>query len=178
MTHISSLTSGIYSYMDVFTGDVSAIDGDSVAGDYAALFASGTPGTDVLRVPSPREFPAVGNAANITNVPVFGQQQSSQVSGQSDAPSMDVTINYVPSDILEFEDIKGQEVAFRFMFAAAAVTEADGTAATLDVDNTEFYWKGKIEAIQPTPSLTDSNTAVINISVQVDFVGPSTIAAT
>ena len=177
MTHISSLTSGIYSYMDVYTGDVSAITGDSNAAAYEALFASGVIGTSLFRIPSAREFPAIGNSANVTNVPVFGQQQSSQVSGQSDAPTMDVTVNYVPADLEDLEAVKGQEVAFRFMFAAAAVTEAQGNSATLATANTCFYWIGKIEAIQATPSLTDANTAVINISVQLDFVGPATLDA-
>lgn len=177
MSHISSLTSGIYSYMDIYSGSVAAITADSAASAYEALFAGATVGTDLFRVPSVREFPAIGNAANITNVPVFGQQQSSQVSGQADAPTMDVTINYVADDMTDIEGLKGQQVAFRFMMAASAVTEAAGNSATLAVENTEFYWLGKVEAIQVTPSLTDSNTAVINISVQNDFVGPATLDA-
>jgi len=177
MTHISSMTSGIYSYLDVYSGDVSAISNTSTSTNYATLFSGATVGTDLFRMPSVREFPAIGNAANITNVPVFGQQQSAQVAGQSDAPSLDVTVNYIPGDMADIEALKGQEVAFRFMLAGDEVTEAEGNATTITQENTEWYWVGKIEAIQVTPSLTDSNTAVINITTTVDFVGPATVAA-
>jgi hypothetical protein len=177
MAHISSMTSGMFSYLDVYSGNVTAIDGDSVAADYAALFSGATVGTDLFRMPSVREFPAIGSAANVINVPVFGQRQSAQVAGQSDAPTMDVTINYVPADMTDIESLIDQEVAFRFMLAASEVTEAIGNAATIAVDNTEWYWIGKIAAVQVTPSLTDSNTAVVNITVSLDFVGAATVAA-
>lgn len=176
MAHISTLDSGIFSYMDIYTGDLTSFPKSPAASDFAALFAGSTVDTDNFRMPSVREFPSVGNSANITNVPVFGQKQSSQVSGQSDAPTMDITVNWVAADMEPIEAIKEKDAVFRFMMAAAEVTPTDGAAATLDVENTEFYFRGRIEAIQVTPSLTDSNTAVVNLSVQGDFVGPATIA--
>src|SRR6056300_1258169 len=44
-----------------------------------------------------REFPNLGIPANVVNVPQYGQATSSQITGQSDPPSLDFTFNYVPS---------------------------------------------------------------------------------
>lgn len=174
MAHISSLGAGIFSYLDIFTGTIPA-DTDTAA-EFAALFTGAT-GTNVTRMPSVREFPSIGTPANIVNVPVYGQKTSSQVQGQADAPSLEVTVNYIANDMTELHDLIGTEVAFRFMMASEAVSEAEGIAATLAVDNTEFYFKGKIEAILVNPALTDATTATVTLSAQSDFFGPATIAA-
>jgi len=61
---------------------------------------------------------------------------------------------------------------------ATPVTEAEATGqATLAIDNTEFYFTGKVEAILVNPALTDATTATITLSAQTDFVGPATLAA-
>ena len=44
-----------------------------------------------------REFPSVGTPANIVNVPQYGQSISSQISGQADAPTLEFTLNYIPT---------------------------------------------------------------------------------
>jgi len=177
MAHISSLGAGIFTYLDVFTGTIPA--GTDTSAEYAALYASGTPGTDVLRMPSVREFPSIGTPANIVNVPVYGQKTSSQVQGQADAPSLEVTVNYIAEDMTAFHAlIDGNPKVFRFMMAATPVTEAEATGqATLAIDNTEFYFTGKVEAILVNPALTDATTATITLSAQTDFVGPATLAA-
>lgn len=129
-------------------------------------------------MPSVREFPSIGTPANIVNVPVYGQETSSQIQGQADSPTLEVTVNYVPADMEEIHNLKGQEVVFRFMMAEQEVTVAEGSAATLAKANTEFYFKGKVEAILVNPALTDANTATVTLSAQSDFYGPATIAAT
>jgi len=178
MAHISNLGSGIYSFLDVFTGTIPA--NTDTAAECAALFVGSTPGTPDathIRMPSVREFPSVGTPANIVNVPVFGQATSSQVQGQADAPSLEVTVNYVADDMTAIHALIGQQCAFRFMMAASPVTTAAGSAATLAVNNTEFYFLGKIEAILVNASLTDATTATVTLSTQTDFFGPATIAA-
>jgi hypothetical protein len=178
MAHISSLGAGIFTYLDVFTGAIPAAT--DTAAEIAALFVGTVPGTadaTHVRMPSVREFPSIGTPANIVNVPVYGQKTSSQVQGQSDAPSLEVTVNYVPSDMEPIHALVGQAVAFRFMMAGLAVTQDGGSAATLATENTEFYFLGKIEAILVNPALTDSNTATVTLSTQTDFYGPATIAA-
>ena len=177
MAHINTLGAGIFTYLDIFHGTVSDIDADSVAADYAAKFASATNGTDHERMPSIREFPSIGTPANIVNVPVYGQKTSSQIQGQSDAPSQEFVVNYVAEDMTAIHALEKQEVIFRFMMASGEVTIANGLAATLATNNTSFYFKGKIEAILVNPSLTDSITANVTVSIQSEVEGPATIAA-
>lgn len=173
MAHISTLGSGIYTYLDIFTGTLAGTEAS--AADYATLFQGGSATT--TRMPSVREFPSIGTPANIVNVPVYGQETSSQVQGQADSPTLEVTVNYVPADMEEIHNLKGQLVAFRFMMAEGEVSVADGAGATLATANTEFYFKGKVEAILVNPALTDANTATVTLSAQSDFYGPATIAA-
>ena len=178
MSHISSLGAGIFTYLDIFTGTIPA--GTDTAAETAALFVGTTPGTaDAahVRMPSVREFPSVGTPANIVNVPVYGQKTSSQVQGQADAPSLEVTVNYVAADMTAIHALVGTSVAFRFMMAASACTQDEAAAATLAKKNTEFYFLGKIEAILVNPALTDATTATVTLSAQTDFFGPATIAA-
>lgn len=92
MAHISSLGAGIYSYLDIYSGATTPAT-ENAAG-YAALFATAN-AADIDRMPSVREFPSIGTPANIVNVPVYGQATSSQVQGQSDAPTLEITVNYV-----------------------------------------------------------------------------------
>jgi hypothetical protein len=178
MAHISTLGASIYTYLDMFTGTIPA--GTDTAAECAALFVGTVPGTadaDHVRMPSVREFPSVGTPANIVNVPVFGQATSSQVQGQADAPSLEVTVNYVAQDMQAIHALIGQQVVFRVMMAAAAVTQDEGADSTLATENTEFYFIGKVEAILVNPALTDATTATVTISAQTDFFGPATIAA-
>jgi len=177
MSHINTLGAGIFTYLDIYHGDVSAISNDSAASAWPALFTGATNGTDHERMPSIREFPSIGTPANIVNVPVYGQSSSSQVQGQSDAPSQEVVVNYVAEDMTAIHDLIGQSVVFRYMLATSDVDITTGLAATLAVNNTEFYFKGKIEAILVNTSLSDAVTANVTISVQSDVVGPVTLAA-
>lgn len=175
MAHISSLGAGIFSYLDIFTGTVPA---DLTQTNLESAFAGATVDTDLYRMPSVREFPSIGTPPNIVNVPVFGQKTSSQIQGQSDAPSIEITVNYVAGDMQTFHDmIDGEEKVFRFLMASQAVTPAESAAAILAVDNTEFYFVGKVEAILVNPALTDATTATVTMSAQSDFVGPLTLAA-
>jgi len=176
MAHISSLGAGIFTYLDIFTGTIPA--GTDTAAEAAALFVGTVPGTadaDHIRMPSVREFPSIGTPANIVNVPVYGQATSSQVQGQADAPSLEVTVNYVTADMEAIHALIGDSVVFRFMMASSAVTQDEGADATVTPENTEFYFLGKVEAILVNPALTDTTTATVTLSAQSDFYGPATL---
>jgi len=187
MAHISDLRAGIFTYLDINT--VAPLAATDTAAEYAALFVGSTPGTantadgdttgvaGHYRMPSVREFPSVGTPANIVNVPVYGQKTSSQVQGQADAPSLDVTINYNAADADELHKLVGKAVTFRFMMTDTACTQDEAAAATLAKANTMFYFNGKVEAILVNPSLTDATTATVTLSTQSDFIGPATLAA-
>ena len=175
MAHITTLGAGIFSYLDIYSGSIAAsVD---TASEFADLFVTAN-ASDVKRMPSVREFPSIGTPANIVNVPVYGQNTSSQVQGQADAPSLEVTVNYVANDMTDFHTLIGTEVAFRFMMCSASTDLAASlaTASTaLSYGNTEFYFKGKIEAILVNPQLTDATTATVTLSAQSDFFGPATL---
>jgi len=187
MAHISDLRTGIFTYLDLHT--VAPVAATDTAAEYAALFVGSTPGTadtadgdttgvaGHYRMPSVREFPSVGTPANIVNVPVYGQKTSSQVQGQADAPSLEVTINYNATDAGDLHSLIGKPVTFRFMMTDSACTPDEGAGTTLAKANTEFYFNGKVEAILVNPSLTDATTATVTLSTQSDFIGPATIAA-
>jgi len=175
MTHIASLGSGIFSYLDIYDGSTNPATED--AAGYADLFVTGN-SSDISRMPSVREFPSIGTPANIVNVPVYGQNTSSQIQGQADAPTLEVTVNYIANDMTAFHTLVGSEVYFRFMMCTQATTLAasiNSAAAALTYGNTEFYFKGKIEAILVNPALTDATTATVTLSAQSDFFGPATL---
>jgi|TARA_R110000787_G_scaffold124732_2_gene235788 hypothetical protein len=112
-----------------------------------------------------REFPSFGKPANIVNVPNYGQSISSQIQGQADAPTMEFTVNYVPS-------VHGA--------IQALVQDGNTYVYQIDVknaetgDNAAFYVKGQFASFEVSPNLTDSNQATITMSTQGDYVGPFT----
>lgn len=199
MAHISSIGAGMYSDLAVATpatplsnAALAALDTDA---EFQALFATeidtvgGTqaPGTFV-RVKNVREFPAMGTPPNVVNVPVYGSATSQQIQGQADAPSMEITLNFVASDwakeatnILGSMVGDGSQYVFRFALMNADPTGAGdikfaSTAAGIGtVQNSQYYWIGKLEALQVSPQLTDSNTATITITIQSDFFGAYTV---
>lgn len=175
MAHITSLSSGIFSYLDFH--HVTPASSVNTASHYAGLFVTAN-ASNIKRIPSVREFPSIGTPANIVNVPVYGQNTSSQVQGQSDAPSLEVTVNYVPNDMTDFHGLIGTQGAFRFMLSeqSCGLAASLATASTaLTYGNTEFYFTGKIEAILVNPALTDATTATVTLSTQSDFFGPATL---
>lgn len=199
MAHINSLGAGMFSDLSISTpladpapGVLAALN--SAAG-FAPLFATeissvgGTkaPGTFV-RIQNVREFPALGTPANVVNVPVFGSAISRQVQGQADAPSMELNINFVASEwAKEVGNILGNMVgdgkiyAFRFALlnAEPTLTTTAKYASTVpglgSVQNSHWYWVGKVEALQVSPQLTDANTATVTLTIQSAFYGAFTI---
>lgn len=199
MSHISSIGAGIYSNLavavpssDFTAAQLAALD---TAAEFQALFASeiasqgGTKGTNTfVRIKNVREFPAMGTPPNVVNVPTFGQKSSQQVQGQSDSPSMEITLNYVASEwakesgnILGNMVGDGKQYVFRFTLMNAdstgtGDTKYASTAAGLGtVQNSQWYWVGKLESLQVNPQLTDANTATITITIQSDSYGAFTV---
>jgi len=200
MTHIASIGAGMYSDMSVATPvsdlSASAIAALDTASEFAALFASeipsqgGTKGASTfVRLKNVREYPPMGTPPNVVNVPVFGSSTAQQIQGQADAPSMELTLNFVPSEwAKETDNIlgnivgDGNQYVFRFTMLNAEPTGTDSStkfaslpAGLGTVGNTAFYWIGKIEALQATPQLTDANTATLTLTVQSRFFGAFTV---
>lgn len=194
MAHITSIGAGMFSDMAVATPSTplssSALAALNTATEFQALFADeiqsagGTKASGAfVRIKNVREFPSMGTPPNIVNVPVYGSKTSQQIQGQADAPSIELTLNYVPSDwasgtILGDAIGDGQQHVFRFVLLnaepAAYSSEATPASGIGSVSNSQYYWIGKIEAIQVNPQLTDANTATVTISVQSEFFGAFT----
>lgn len=177
MAHINSIGAGIYSALAVNTTPLaSSAAGDTVA-ELVALFADDTAFQEVKNV---REFPQIGTPANIVNVPVYGQKTSSQIQGQADAPNLEITINYIPSEWAagtELGDMvgDGNQYAFQFSLLNAKPGSLEAVIGGLGtVKNSNFYFVGKIEALLISPQLTDANQATLTLSIQGDFFGPET----
>ena len=195
MAHIASIGAGMFSDMAVATpatdftqSTLAALD---TAAEFQTLFATeiqtngGTKAAgSFVRMKNVREFPSMGTPPNIVNVPVYGSKTSQQIQGQSDAPSIELTVNYVPADwasgtILGNMVGDGKQYVFRFAllnaqplsYASVSGTPASGIGS---VQNSQYYWVGKVEALQVNPQLTDANTATITISIQSQFFGAYT----
>ena len=161
MALISNIGAGIFTTLK-FKADTSYTlpTNDST---HQAFIAGGGDFDSSTEVTSIREFPSFGKPANIVNVPQYGQSVSSQIQGQADEPTMEFTVNYVPS-----------------VHAAIQAFVQDGQTYVFQIDvknaetgdNGAFYVKGSFASFEVTPSLTDSNQATITMSTQGDYKGP------
>jgi len=187
MAHISSYGAGIYSDLSVgatvFSAALPAMSAAKATFD--ALFPTAGEGTNFHRIEDVREFPSIGDPANIVNVPVYGRKISAQVSGQADAPNLEMTLNYIPAnwaDGTALGDMIGEDALRVFRFALlngdpeASAAAGWGSAAT-DlgvVPNSYWYFVGKVASVLTNPQLTDANTATLTLSIQSDFYGAYT----
>lgn len=188
MSHIASIGAGMFSDMSIAfttTGPTPA-PGTMSKANLDALFAvecvDTTPAAnEFIRVKNVREFPAIGTPPNIVNVPVFGQSVSQQIQGQADAPSMELTLNYVATQWASGTPLgdlvgSGEQAVFRFSLLNAMPTEYGATALAMGtVQNTYWYFLGKIDSLLVTPNLADSNQATIAITLQSIVYGAYTI---
>jgi hypothetical protein len=193
MAHISSIGAGMFSDLSVCRDAVPGTLPTNSAG-WQALFATelanGAAGTatvgEFTRIKNVREFPSMGTPPNIVNVPVYGQATSQQIQGQSDAPSMEIQLNLIGTDWQDAENWlgsfvgDGMQYVFRFTLAnseptGSGVTKWSSTAGGLGtIQNSQWYWVGKMEAFLVNPQLTDANTGTLTLSVQSDFYGAYT----
>ena len=189
MAHISSIGAGLFSDLSVSCG-TSLVPATYDTTGFAALFTTidttpiSTPiAGGFVRITNVRDFPEMGTPPNIVKVPVYGQKQSKTIQGQSDAPQLQLTLNYVASDWDRTTGLgvmvgDGVTRAFRFTLMGAdpgaAATWASSSAGYGTKENTVYYWVGKIEALLVKPALTDAVTATLTLSISSDFYGAFT----
>jgi hypothetical protein len=173
MAHISSISSAMFTNLCMSTLSGASLPALPIADSTAVPgFASGA----FVEVRNIKEFPAIGTPANIVKVPEYGSDTSFQIQGQADAPQMEITLNYVPSEwagntLLGTTAKIGSKTLYLFRFALlskAPTTMVDGFGG---VQNSCYYFYGKLEALEVTPSLTDAMTAKLTISVQSSING-------
>ena len=196
MTHIASIGAGMFSGMavaapatDLTLAELQALE---TYASFAALFASeikpqgGTPAAGAfIDLSNVREFPPLGTPPNVVNVPNYGQATSKQIQGQADPNSMEITLNYVPADwaagtLLGNAVGDGKLRVFRFAMLNSEPTGSGPTklasvpAGLGTIENSQWFFLGKLEAQQVTPQLTDANTATVTITLQSKFFGAFT----
>lgn len=196
MAHIQSIGAGMFSDLSVstdptkFAAALATPTEPLLKACFKTEAENGDPSGDgtFIRIENVREFPAMGTPPNVVNVPVYGQATSQQIQGQADAPSMEIQLNYVGEDWRaphdEINELLGDMVGdgtqrmFRFALLNSplegAATYASDATGLGTVDNTQYFWWGKLEALQVTPQLTDANTATITLTIQSDFYGAYT----
>lgn len=188
MTHISSIGAGMFSDLSIAVPATELTPAAAAAlnskATFDALFATevasvgGTPAADTfVRMPEIREFPQMGVPANIVNVPRYGSAATTQVQGQADNPTLEFTCNYIAAQV-EAGTLIGDRIgdgrlrAFRFaMLNSKPDAYTAATAGLGTVENTYFYFLGKLEAIVYNPQLTDANQAMITLSQQSELFG-------
>jgi hypothetical protein len=193
MAHITSIGAGLFSDLSVAVDatEIGVAFATPTEANFKLAFAvalnNGTPPTgtagEFIRIKNVREFPAMGTPPNVVNIAVYGQKSSQQIQGQSDAPSIEITLNYVGADwqktVNYLGNMVGDGVRRLFRFTLLNAEPTGGYTSTVGglgtAENSQYYWFGKIEALLVTPQLTDANTATVTITVQSDFYGAFTI---
>jgi hypothetical protein len=139
--------------------------------------------SDYEEIKNIRDMPQFGNPSNIVNVPVYGRGITASVNAQADAPSLELTINYIPSLWAPSTVLGGligaqgaQLFQFAFLTSQAVDFATDPATGNLgDVPNAVTYFVGKLENILVTPARDDAATATISISIQSPFYGAFTV---
>jgi hypothetical protein len=187
MSHLASIGAGMFSDMSIAFGTSGPTTPPTFAkATYDALFATecvdNTPAAnEYIRIKNVREFPAIGTPPNIVNVPVFGQSTSQQIQAQADAPSMEITLNYVATDWASGTPLgdlvgSGKSCVIRFALLNSSPASYNSSVGGLgSVENTYWYFVGKIDSLLVTPSLSDSNQATIAVTQQSAVHGAFTI---
>jgi len=194
MAHINSLGAALFTDL-AFAVGTSIVPATYDQTGFDALFGTADTGTPYdaavaggfLRIQNIRDFPAMGTPPNIVKVPVYGTKQSKQIQGQADAPTLEFTLNYIPSEwgaSPGYGQFVGDNITRAFRFALLNSDSAGVTAATKyasvalglgTVQNSIFYFTGRIEAVLVKASLTDATTATLTMSMQSDFYGGYTV---
>jgi hypothetical protein len=196
MAHINSIGAAMFSDLSIaMPASAPTFSTLDTAAEFQALFASqiesvgGTKAANTFaRIKSVRSFPAMGTPANIVKVPTYGSKTSSTIQGQADAPQLEIDLNFISAEwtkdagnLLGNAVGDGNQYVFRFTLLNAEPTGTTDTkyASTVagigTVQNSQYYWIGKLEALMVTPSLTDATLGKITMSIQSPFYGAYTI---
>jgi hypothetical protein len=187
MAHINNIGASIYTRIDYVPGSIATADRATpanLAGKFesaaAADGAAATTEAAVVAIEGIREFPSLGTPSNIVNVPQYGQSISSQIQGQADAPSLEFTFNYIPTNHYALDALRksGTNLVFRVRLSN---TEDGGVQATPASDATteyeDVYFQGTIASFEIVPALTDATQANIALTIDGDFEGPFSYTA-
>jgi hypothetical protein len=191
MAHINNIGASIYTRIDYVPGSLTTDNRanpaqligkfeSSAPTDTTAAALVSTAGEVPVAIEGIREFPSLGTPSNIVNVPQYGQSISSQIQGQADAPSLEFTFNYIPTNHYALDALRksGTNLVFRVRLSN---TEDGGVQATPASDATteyeDVYFQGTIASFEIVPALTDATQANIALTIDGDFEGPFSYTA-
>lgn len=161
MALISNIGAGIFTKLK-YKAD-SSYTLPTTDAEHQAFIAGGGDFASNTEVTNIREFPSFGKPANIVNVPNYGQSVSGQIQGQSDAPTLEFTLNYVPSVHNPLQALVQDGLTYVFQLDVKNASTGDNAA---------FYVKGQVASFEVSPNLTDSNQATLTIATSTDYTGP------
>lgn len=179
MAHINDISAVKFTTLSYATGTVTrSTNQDSEATAFRTAFATAANVTDVGDI---REFPSLGTPANVVNVPNYGSSISSQVAGQADAPSIEFTLNYDPTNHANVDVLRRNATSVNWR---VRLTDVDGLTVSpttgLPTDNTQlyddFYFVGQVASFEVQPSLSDAMQATFAVTISGDFAGPFSAA--
>lgn len=202
MAHIDTLGAARFTDLSVSLTSLGAKTSD-VENTFAAFTSASTvtsyfdaaatgDANEFMRITHIKEFPAIGLPANVVKVPEYGSKTSKQIQGQADSPTMEITLNYIP-DLWADSYLGGTASVtnptatapkigdgilrlFRFTLMDAEPSNHKAVANGIgSVKNSSYYFLGKFEALEVTPSLTDALSAKLTITVQSDIRGAYTV---
>lgn len=177
MPHISAIGASVYSSLWLTTAPSTAVPANEAA--WETLFATAG---NIRAVGDIREFPSIGTPANIVNVPVYGQSNSSQIQGQADSPQLDFSVNLRTATVYGTDGIglkvnDGNLYHFRFAMVNADAHPEDGvfpSSGTIP-EHTSFYFRASVAALLVNPALTDASTGTLTLAIDGSFSGPFTV---
>ena len=162
MALINNIGAGIFTtlkYVEETTSITLPTDDTS----HQAAIGTGGNFVSAVAVSKIRDFPSFGNTANIVNVPQYGQAVTAQISAQSDAPTLEFSLNYVPHEHNAINQLVDNGKTYIFQLDIKNTSSGDNAA---------FYVKGSFASLEVTPSLTDSNQATLTLATSTDYTGP------
>ena len=186
MAHINNIGASIYTRIDYVPGSLTTDNRanpaqligkfeSSAPTDTTAAALVSTAGEVPVAIEGIREFPSLGTPSNIVNVPQYGQSISSQIQGQADAPSLEFTFNYIPTNHFTLDALRksGQNLVFRVRLSNTEDGGVQATpAANSDTEYEDIYFQGTIASFEIVPALTDATQANLALTIDGDFEGP------
>ena len=120
-------------------------------------------------IPKVREMPEVGVPASISSVAEFGKAVAPQISTQSEAPTLEFTMNYVPAEHSDLIALSGDGITrvFRMRISNSPI----GVVTSASQIN-EVYWTGLIVAKLLTIGTGDASSLKITLTMDQEFTDP------
>jgi hypothetical protein len=195
MAYPTSISAAQYSALAVSRVAVpTTLTEATLKANFSGSTTSGARG-DYVEIKNIRDMPAFGTPANIVKVPVYGQAQTQSIGAQSDAPDLELSINFVADDWAKVNSTFGNPSGSSAGTGTLGDAVADGVAKVFQfallpakptslnalvggvgtVPNALIYFVGKMESLLITPSRDDASTATVALSIQSDFYGPYTV---